>query len=155
MYNNIDDELKKELESIHSKILEFLGLEIGAFNFDLFILFCKKVELEIRLNSIDENLLSKDYLFLLLYYYSGCELSKKGSVSDLKSDFIPPLKAEKIESMVIEYQKVDASKAVCATYCQKGYCELFDNLIKKLTGLGALQEGIKKYTIGVAGHEYC
>ncbi|WP_235048145.1 DUF3890 domain-containing protein [Borrelia persica] len=119
-----NEDLDKILEDIYNRVLELLmlnALDLSFAKFNLYILLLSDVLLSRGLELRD---LNSSNVFLLIYYFIGCELKKRGKLLYFDSGKI---KSERLGEISVEYSDYSLRCELL-----NDFCFAFDNLVENI-----------------------
>ncbi|AHH11107.1 DUF3890 domain-containing protein (plasmid) [Borrelia coriaceae] len=124
-----------DLDKIYARVLDLLMLKSEDLKLREFNLYVELLEDVLLSNGLGLRDLSVSKVFLLIYYFLGCELKKRDRL--LHFDF-NKVKAERLNEISVEY----------SDYClnhealNKDFCVAFNNLLEDI-------KACKRISIGV------
>lgn len=131
----MDDDFKA-LNKIYSKVLNLLMLNSKDFSFQDFNMYLELLEDILLSKGLVLKDLNSSKVFLLIYYFLGCELKKRGKL--VHFDF-NKVKSERFNEVSIEYSDCILKSEALNT----DFCVSFNNLLEDIRSykrlvLGAL-----------------
>ncbi|AYE37104.1 hypothetical protein DB313_06265 (plasmid) [Borrelia turcica IST7] len=118
-----------ELKDFYKKILALLSIKEAEVAFDSFMAYTELLNIILETHGVELAKLTKSHLFLLLYYFLGCELKKRGIMTEFEFEKI---KKEKFNELEIEYNPTPIPTNIGDTANKKNFCGLFDSFLEKL-----------------------
>ncbi|WP_445436322.1 DUF3890 domain-containing protein [Candidatus Borreliella tachyglossi] len=124
--SNMDNEDNlAEIKIIYTKVLALLSIKQEEVTFENFLLHSELLEATLINRGVDISLLSYANIFLLTYYFIGCELKKRGILTEFEFDRI---KKQKFNELEIDYHPPPSPTDVNKEH-KKNFCDLFDKLV--------------------------
>ncbi|AJA90726.1 hypothetical protein OY14_04565 (plasmid) [Borreliella chilensis] len=130
------DDLEFSLKTVYEQILKLLMLDFKDFSAKEFSLYLKLLENILIFKRIRVKSLNDSTMFVLIYYFVGCELKKRNRLKGFNLNLI---KSEKFKEISLEYFPTTLSSS---SGCGGDFCKCLDNLIEELR--------VKDSLIGVA-----
>ncbi len=130
------ENLESDLKTVYEQILELLMLDAKAFSIKEFLLYLNLLENILILKRIRIKSLNDSTMFVLIYYFIGCELKKRNRLKGFNLNYI---KSEKFKEISLEYFPTTLSSN---SSCGGDFCKCLDSLIEELR--------VKDSLIGVA-----
>ncbi|WKC58698.1 DUF3890 domain-containing protein [Borrelia sp. P9F1] len=114
------------LEETYARVLGLLMLKAEEFSINEFHMYLSLLEDVLHSREIGIEDLNVGKVFLLIYYFLGCELKKRGRLTHFDSSKV---KSEKFNEISVEYcDYVVREEAV-----SKDFCIAFKNLLDEIT----------------------
>lgn len=120
-----DEALSENLQTVYKQILELLMLDFKDLSIKEFSLYLNLLENILILKRIRIKSLNDSTMFILIYYFIGCELKKRNR---LKGFNLSSIKSEKFKEISLEYFPTTLSSRSCGG----DFCEYLDSLIEEL-----------------------
>ncbi|ACH93888.1 uncharacterized conserved protein (plasmid) [Borrelia duttonii Ly] len=115
----------EDLDKIYSKILNLLMIKSLDFNFEEFNLYIGLLEDVLLSRGLGLKDLNSSNVFLLIYYFIGCELKKRGKL--LYFD-LGKIKSERLGEVSVEY----FDDALRGEVLVNNFCSAFNNLVEDI-----------------------
>lgn len=119
------ENLSPALQTAYEQILELLMLDFKDLSIKEFSLYLNLLENILILKRIRIKSLNNSTMFVLIYYFIGCELKKRNR---LKGFNLNSIKSEKFKEISLEYFPTTLSGKSCGG----DFCEYLDSLIEEL-----------------------
>ncbi|APR65362.1 hypothetical protein N187_A43 (plasmid) [Borrelia anserina Es] len=113
------------MDKIYDKVLNFLMLKSEELGFEEFKVYVELLEDVLLSQGLGLEDLSMSKVFLLIYYFLGCELKKRGRL--LHFDF-NKVKSERLNEILVEYSDYVLHNEALS----KDFCVAFNNLVKDI-----------------------
>lgn len=130
------ENLEPALKAVYEQILELLMLDFKDLSTKEFSLYLNLLENILILKRIRIKSLTNSTMFVLIYYFVGCELKKRNILKGFNFNYI---KSEKFKEISLEYFPATLGSS---SGCGGDFCKYLDSLIEELK--------IKDSLIGVA-----
>ncbi|WKC79404.1 DUF3890 domain-containing protein [Borreliella tanukii] len=118
--------LESTLKTVYEQILELLMLNSKDLGTKEFLLYLNLLENILVLKRIKIESLNDPTMFVLIYYFIGCELKKRNR---LKGFNLNCIKSEKFKEISLEYFPTTLSTS---SSCGNDFCKCLDSLIEEL-----------------------
>ncbi|SCW38672.1 protein of unknown function [Borreliella japonica] len=113
------------LKEVYERVLELLMLDFKDLSIKEFSLYLNLLENILILKRIRIESLNNSTMFVLIYYFVGCELKKRNR---LKGFNLNCIKSEKFKEISLEYFPT----ALSSSSCGGDFCKCLDSLIEEL-----------------------
>ncbi|UCP01959.1 DUF3890 domain-containing protein (plasmid) [Borrelia hermsii] len=117
--------MDNDLDKIYAKVLSLLMLSSDELNFKEFNVYVELLEDVLLSKGLGLGDLSMSKVFLLIYYFLGCELKKRGKL--LRFDF-NKVKSERLNEISVEYSDYVLRDEALS----KDFCVAFSNLVEEI-----------------------
>ncbi|AYE36824.1 hypothetical protein DB313_04820 (plasmid) [Borrelia turcica IST7] len=111
----------------YSRVLSLLMLKAEELSIDEFNMYLKLLEDVLLSRGIGVGDLNESKVFLLIYYFLGCELKKRGRL--VHFDF-SKVKSEKFNEIAVEYSDCVLREEALS----KDFCIAFKSLLNEISG---------------------
>ncbi|WP_151060728.1 DUF3890 domain-containing protein [Borreliella turdi] len=125
------ENLEPALKTVYEQILELLMLDFKDLSIKEFCLYLNLLENILIFKRIRIKSLNDSTMFVLIYYFVGCELKKRNR---LKGFNLNCIKSEKFKEISLEYFPT----ALGSSSCGGDFCKYLDSLIEELRVKGSL-----------------
>ncbi|WPM06396.1 DUF3890 domain-containing protein (plasmid) [Borreliella sinica] len=125
------ENLQSALKTVYEQILELLMLDFKDLSIKEFSSYLNLLENILILKRIRIKSLNYSIMFVLIYYFVGCELKKRNR---LKGFNLNCIKSEKFKEVSLEYFPTTLSSSGCGG----DFCKFLDSLIEELRAKDSL-----------------
>lgn len=129
----------ESLQTVYEQILSLLMLDFKDLSIKEFSLYLNLLENILIHKRIRIKNLNDSTMFVLIYYFIGCELKKRNR---LKGFSLNNIKSEKFKEISLEYFPTNLDSSGCGG----DFCKCLDSLIKDLGAKSALI-GVVKWSL--------
>lgn len=129
----------ESLQRVYEQILKLLMLDFKDLSIKEFFLYLNLLENILILKRIRIESLNDSTMFVLIYYFIGCELKRRNR---LKGFNLNNIKSEKFKEISLEYFPTNLDSSSCGG----DFCKCLDDLIKDLRAKGSLI-GVVKWNL--------
>ncbi|WNY64545.1 DUF3890 domain-containing protein (plasmid) [Borreliella americana] len=127
----LESENLESLQTVYEQILSLLMLDFKDLSIKEFSLYLNLLENILILKRIRIKSLNDSTIFVLIYYFIGCELKRRNR---LKGFNLNNIKFEKFKEISLEYFPTNLSSSGCGG----DFCKCLDGLIEDLRAKGSL-----------------
>ncbi|WNY70052.1 DUF3890 domain-containing protein [Borreliella andersonii] len=131
-----ESENPQSLQTVYEQILKLLMLDFKDLSIKEFSLYLNLLENILILKRIRIENLNDSAMFVLIYYFIGCELKKRNR---LKGFNLNNIKSEKFKEVSLEYFPTNLGSSGCCG----DFCKCLDSLIEDLRAKGSLMGVVK------------
>ncbi|MBB6208354.1 DUF3890 domain-containing protein [Borreliella lanei] len=132
----LESENLGSLQTVYEQILSLLMLDVKDLSIKEFSLYLNLLENILILKRIRIKSLNDSTMFVLIYYFIGCELKKRNRLKGFNN----PVKSEKFKEISLEYFPTTFGNS---SSCGGDFCKCLDSLIEDLRAKGFLIGVIK------------